>query len=75
MQPVKGAMKSGAKGFVKGFGKGLVGAVAQPVSGAVGMMSHMAGASGSVRETRKNSLAYLRRSIREKSQTGKSSFS
>ena len=53
MQPVKGAMKSGAKGFVKGFGKGLVGAVAQPVSGAVGMMSHMAaGASGSVREAK-----------------------
>merc|ERR1711965_709667 len=46
-------MKSGAKGFVKGFGKGLVGAVAQPVSGAVGMMSHMAaGASGSVREAK-----------------------
>ena len=37
-EPYKGAKKSGVKGFGVGMGKGLVGVVAKPVGGTVGLV-------------------------------------
>ena len=38
-QPVKGAMRGGASGFVKGVGRGLVGAAVKPVVGVTDFLS------------------------------------
>ena len=37
-EPYKGAKKKGAKGAAMGIGKGLVGLVAKPIGGAVGLV-------------------------------------
>ena len=37
-EPYKGARKKGLKGFGVGMGKGLVGIVAKPVGGTVGLV-------------------------------------
>ena len=39
-EPYKGAKKTGAKGFASGIGKGLIGVVAKPVAGTVGLVGH-----------------------------------
>lgn len=40
VQPVTGAQKEGALGFVKGFGKGLGNIVCKPAAGACGLVSY-----------------------------------
>ena len=37
-EPYKGAKKKGAKGFTVGIGKGMIGLVAKPVAGTVGLV-------------------------------------
>ena len=39
-EPYKGARKTGPKGFAAGIGKGLIGVVAKPVAGTVGLVGH-----------------------------------
>ncbi|KAK9674952.1 Vacuolar protein sorting-associated protein 13 [Basidiobolus ranarum] len=41
MQPISGAQKDGAGGFVKGIGKGLVGVVVKPMVGLVDMANNV----------------------------------
>lgn len=51
LQPLMGAKKSGAKGFIKGIGYGIAGLIVKPVSGVLD-------AASSAAEGIKNTLTY-----------------
>ena len=66
-QPYKGAKKSGAKGAAVGVGKGLIGLVAKPVAGTVGLV-------GCTVEGTISTPGTIKKAMTKKSKSGNNDF-